>query len=120
MPLTGGQQIEGAELCEIRWWRGYIKAEFYAVELGEGVSASEVERSPQFVWLQNEPPPDGHRRAKAAHDRLVARLGARGWEPLGQAVPWYAQRFRRSVAGLRVLPADGGGAPDSGEGTVGS
>lgn len=33
----------------------------------------------------------------------MSRLKEAGWEPLGQAVPWYAQRFRRRSTGLRLL-----------------
>jgi len=113
VPSTGIRPPESSELCEIRWWRGYIKAEFLAIALGEGGRESEIGRSPQFLWRRVDPPQVGDERAKAAHDRLVARLAEGGWEPLGKAVPWYAQRFRRNTPGLRVLPADGAEAPDS-------
>lgn len=94
------------DVCEIRWWRGYVKAEFYALAVGEDGQESEIGRSPQFFWRGSGPPADDHQKATAAHQKLVARLAAAGWEPLGKAVPWYAQRFRRAATGLRVLPRD--------------
>lgn len=95
---------EGWELCEIAWWRGYLKSEFYAVADGR-----ELARSRSFRWRRERPPGSDHEAARSAHEALVARLEEAGWEPLGQAVPWYAQRFRRQAAGLRLL------APESGQ-----
>ena len=89
---------EGWELCEIAWWRGYFKSEFYAVADGK-----ELARSRSFRWRAEKPPDSDHQAARSAHEALVGRLKEAGWEPLGQAVPWYAQRFRRQSAGLRLL-----------------
>lgn len=88
-------QPSGYEVCEIDYWRGYLKCDFYArsvpVESGQ-----EVARSPLFLWLRNIPPQrDG--KALAAHTALVQRLLDAGWEPHGTRGPWYAQRFRRAV-----------------------
>jgi zinc-ribbon domain len=104
------------DVCEIRWWRGYVKAEFYALALDEDGQESEIARSAQFLWRRSDPPAPDHARATAAHEQLVARLTAAGWEPLGKAVPWYAQRFRRPATGLRVLARDEDtGSPESEE-----
>ena len=93
-----GQAPERWELCEIVWWRGYLKSEFFAV-----AGARELARSPGFHWRSGEPPPQEDAGARNAHDQLVRRLTSLGWEPLGQAIPWYAQRFCRPTAGLRLL-----------------
>ena len=92
---------EAWELCEIGWWRGYLKSEFYAVADGR-----EFARSRSFRWRGERPPASDDEAARAAHEALVARLAEAGWEPLGQAIPWYAQRFRRRSAGLRLLPRE--------------
>jgi hypothetical protein len=91
------------DVCEIRWWRGYVKSEFYAVAVGEDGQESEIARSPQFFWRSDHPPPGDHDKARAAYEQLVARLTGAGWKQLGEAMPWYAQRFRRHATGLRVL-----------------
>jgi hypothetical protein len=98
---------EGWELCEIAWWRGYVKSEFYAVADGR-----EFARSRSFRWRAERPPAPDHAAARAAHEALVGRLKEAGWEPLGQAVPWYAQRFRRQAAGLRLLAGESGEAAE--------
>ncbi|MGH2995248.1 MAG: zinc ribbon domain-containing protein, partial [Gaiellaceae bacterium] len=92
---VGGFASPAQDVCEIRWWHGYLKAEFYALAVGEDGQESEIARSPQFFSRRGNPPTGDHEKATAAHEKLVARLTAAGWEPLGKAVPWYAQRFRR-------------------------
>lgn len=93
---------EGLELCEIVWWRGYFKSEFLAV-----AGKRELARSSRFRWRRGEPPSQTHEGARTAHEQLVRRLTAIGWEPLGQAIPWYAQRFCRQPTGLRLLASQG-------------
>jgi zinc-ribbon domain len=100
-PTQAGPAPERWELCEITWWRGYLKSEFVAV-----TGDRELARSPGFRWRSGEPPPHDDARARNVHDQLVRRLTALGWEPLGQAIPWYAQRFCRSTTGLRLLAGD--------------
>jgi hypothetical protein len=95
----------GYEVCEIDYWRGYLKCDFFARSVAtDGVT--EVARSPLFRWFRNTPPPrDG--KALAAHTVLVQRLIDAGWEPAGASGTWYAQRFRRAIFG------DPAGAPFS-------
>lgn len=108
------------DLCEIGWWRGYVKAEFYAAAVAADGSAYEAGRSRQFRWRKHEPPAREHDQARAAHEDLVRGLRQGGWEPLGDAVPWYALRFRRHATGLRVLAGEleelKAGEEDSAEG----
>jgi hypothetical protein len=91
------------ELCEIACWRGYLKADFYARGLGR--DGEEIARSHMFRWRRDGAPP---REGKflAAYEELVALLAARGWEPVGEPRPWYAQRFRRRLAGVYELAAE--------------
>jgi hypothetical protein len=102
-PPTGGRPGTPWELCEIGRWRGYLKADFYARRIGQ--NGEELARSRMFMWRRDEPPP---REGKflAAHEALVATLRDAGWEPIGQPRPWYAQRFRRQIAGVYELPAE--------------
>ena len=97
---------EAWDICEILWWRGYIKSEFYAHAVGADRGEYEAGRSQQFWWRKTEPPPPDHKGARAAQEALVETLRTAGWEPIGQASLWYAQRFRRHAAGLRVLISD--------------
>jgi hypothetical protein len=84
------------ERCEIEWWRGYVKSDFYAVAFrptGEWYVAG---RSPSFRWRHNEPPPQ-EASGQEEHAELVGRLVADGWEPVGNGPVWYQTRFRRPV-----------------------
>lgn len=103
---AGGFAQQRQDVCEIRWWHGYVKADFYALAIGEDGREAEIARSPQFFWRRDDPPTGDHEKATAAHEQLVAQLTAAGWKPLGKAKPWYAQRFRRNATGLRVLTRD--------------
>lgn len=106
LPFAQPRARESWDVCEIGWWRGYVKSEFYAAALTVDGSEYEVGRSPQFRWRRTEAPPSDHERARAAHAALVDRLAATGWEPVGGGVPWFAQRFRRRATGLRLLQGE--------------
>lgn len=111
---------ESWDVCEIGWWRGYVKSEFYASAISADGAEYEVGRSPQFRWHHPELPPPDHKGARAAHEALVEQLAAAGWEPLGGGSPWFATRFRRLGTGLRLLQveppratADGGDSAEN-------
>ena len=77
----------GLQLCEIRWWRGYLKSQFY-------VEADPPLESRAFRARGS----DGHQpsdEAVAAHAAFVEELVAAGWEPHGSGVHWYSDRFRK-------------------------
>jgi hypothetical protein len=81
------------EACQIECWHGYFKCDFVAIDAGTN---REIARSRLFRWRHSEPPPrDGP--ALAAYRELVGQLEALGWEAIGGAHPWYAQRFRLVV-----------------------
>ncbi|HYY33536.1 MAG TPA: zinc ribbon domain-containing protein [Gaiellaceae bacterium] len=94
------------EDCEIGWWRGYIKAEFYALALHPVFGEYEVGRSRSFWWRRSEPPPTKKGAAAKAHDALVSRLLAEGWETVDFGGPWYARAFRRRTKALVALPPE--------------
>ncbi len=98
----GAHDDEVWETCEIKWWQGYLKSEFFAVGVRPGAEAYEAHRSPMFRWWHRSSPPQKGRIA-AAHQVLVDKLVADGWEPVGRGGPWYAQRFRRLL--FTSLPA---------------
>jgi hypothetical protein len=106
VPFPGNRPYEHWDVCEIGWWRGYVKSEFYAIALGPDRREYDAGRSRSFLWRKAAPPPPEHDRARAAHEALVQKLVDSGWEPLGKANPWFAQRFRRHTTGLRVLSGE--------------
>lgn len=96
--VTGG----GIERCEIRWWRGYVKAQFYAHAVTtEGLEVV-VATSPMFWWRHVEPPAPT-KAAVAARMALVETLVAGGWRvesTPGDAAadaPWFAGTFHHRV-----------------------
>ena len=91
------------EQCTIRWWRGYVNSDFYAVRSTDEEGLDVVATSPPFRWSKAADPPQGG-KAAAAHDALVESLLADGWEPHGAPATWYGWEFRR--ASTRP-PADG-------------
>ena len=96
----GAERASAWDYCEIRWWRGYLKADFYAHVFTENGGGLDIARSPTFWWRRDEQPAPVD-AALVAHVTLVRALVDSGWEPFGEATPWYARRFRRR----RVLGA---------------
>jgi hypothetical protein len=99
----------GIEHCEIRWWRGYLKSQFYAQAVTkEGIEVV-VARSPMFRWRHAEPPAPT-KAAVAARMALVETLVAQGWrvEPTPRdsvtRAPWFAGRFRYRVRATSRAP----------------
>jgi hypothetical protein len=103
---SGRTTRERWDVCEIGWWHGYVKADFFALALGADQNDFEAARSPQFWWVRSDPPASDHDGAREAHEALVHKLLDNGWEPMGRGAVWYAQRFRRPAGSLRVLGAD--------------
>jgi hypothetical protein len=80
--------------CEIAWWRGYVKSDFYIVVQGPEGAGYKVSRSPSFRCPSGEEPPQTD-AIVAAHAVLVESLAAEGWNDVGVGESWYAHRFRR-------------------------
>jgi hypothetical protein len=107
------------ETCRIVFWRGYVKCAFYAAPKG-----GEQFGSPLFRSRERSPLQSG--RALEAHQALVERLKAEGWEPVARGSAWYELTFRRRdwspVEELpteelppAVSPAEGHAAPPTPE-----
>jgi hypothetical protein len=88
--------IEAA--CEIRLFRGYVKAQFVAVSLQQNGSGPRAfGESPWFRWpkvdsLSSVP------EIVTAHDQLLESLTRRGWVRCGRGSEWYGDRLERAVA----------------------
>jgi hypothetical protein len=109
-PSWNGQPLEAAraeatvrqayeavrlEFCQIGWWRGYVKSEFYADAIGPEGDRYRAGTSPAFRWWRSTPP-ERTKAAVAAHEALVAKLLRAGWEPEEQGFEWYEARFSRT------------------------
>jgi hypothetical protein len=89
-----GAAIPSWSFCEIAWWRGFVRSEFYVRSL-DGSEAPPW-RSHGFRWRRQERPPETE-ETLAARDEVIAKLVADGWEPIGAGNAWYAHRFRRRL-----------------------
>ncbi len=88
---TETRQTGAEEACEIVWWRGYVKSQFY---VQSDSPLDEVLMSRLFRFRgSEEPEPEG--AAADAHRALVEELRAAGWVPDGRGEQWYSERFRR-------------------------
>ena len=86
--MTDREGTGAFETCEIVFWRGYFKCAFYAVfQAGEPVG------SPYFRSRDGFPTQSG--APLEAHQALVERLTAEGWEPATRGRAWYSLSFRR-------------------------
>jgi hypothetical protein len=91
--------------CWIAVWRSGTTAEFRAV-VGEGPKRWVVGRSPAFDVPATGPIPDDA-PARAAHEELIDRLRALGWEPTGgESDVWYQLRLeQRTAEGRLAVPS---------------
>ena len=92
---AAAEEWAGWEFCEIDWWRGYVKSHFFAKTTTPGETDYVVRESSMFRWRGNGIP-DATPAITAAHEQLIERLRAEGWEDdPGTSTNWYAQTFRR-------------------------
>jgi hypothetical protein len=90
------------ETCEIAFWRGYAKGQFYAAGVAPGVKrAYAVAVSPSFRVRRGEGVPETQ-TAVAALDTLIKTLLEAGWTPQGRGDKWYVRRFARRSSGRRA------------------
>ena len=93
--MVAAEEWAGWEFCEIDWWRGYVKSHFFARATTPGETDYLVRESSMFRWRGNGVP-DATPAITAAHEQLIERLRAEGWEDdPGTSTNWYAQTFRR-------------------------
>jgi hypothetical protein len=82
-----------APTCDIRFWRGYRKAAFFArtIDAGEEVAVAE---SPMFRARGNGVP-ERTDEAAAAYAVLVDRLEDEGWRRVATGSAWFDATFAR-------------------------
>ena len=82
------------EFCEIAFWRGYVKASFYARVFDEDGEPVAIAQSPHFRPKGKEDP-DATDQAVAAYEALRTQLEREGWEYAGDGPMWFATVFSR-------------------------
>jgi uncharacterized protein DUF4115 len=87
---AGSNEARATERCELRVWRGYRSAAFYAVDEDEAVIATSVE----FRSRGREP--QETEAARQARTNLCLELEQSGWKrQAGEGEAWYAAQFVR-------------------------
>jgi hypothetical protein len=87
--------LDGPDGCEIRLWRGYTTAQFYAVVGGPGDDEWVIAVSPSFRWWRKGSPPEERDDVAASHTTLRAELRDAGWELVRTGGEWFASSLRR-------------------------
>src|SRR5919197_3435411 len=81
--------------CEIQFWRGYLKAAFFARVFAEDGEPLAVAESP-FFRARGNGIPDETDEAVAAYRALRERLEASGWQYVASGKSWFADTYARS------------------------
>jgi hypothetical protein len=83
--------------CSIALWRGYVTAQFYALDSNGGgiLFLSPTFRTWRLPWQPSMPMREDP-RALAAFEALEAQLRSRDWVCMGSepGADWYESRFR--------------------------
>ena len=98
-PAPTTEHRASSTACEIRWFRGYVKSQFYA-ELRDGPSRepNALASSQWFKWREGAaPPPDPE--IVAVRDELLKVLRVAGWQPCGRGAEWYSDRLEKGIPG---------------------
>ena len=82
--------------CEIRLWRGYRKANFFACVLSDDGEPLAVAESPSFRAHGNGVP-EKTADAVAAHEQLRAQLEAAGWRYAASGRTWFGDLYSRPL-----------------------
>jgi hypothetical protein len=85
------------DLCQIVFWRGYLKSGFYARSFDEEGHEVAVAESPLFRGERNGIPYEGE-SAVEAYEALVEQLQADGWTLAERGDDWFSATFRRDHA----------------------
>lgn len=86
-------EVSTEQLCEIAFWRGYLKAGFYARAFDEEGEEVAVGESSLFRSHGNGIP-DQTEKAVEAYEALVEQLKREGWKPLRRGETWFGSVFR--------------------------
>jgi hypothetical protein len=75
-------------------WRGYLKSQFYAIELGAPQAPRVFAESPLFR-IRGGGPPSQNEASADAHAALIANLEQAGWCVVAWGPRWYHVEFER-------------------------
>jgi hypothetical protein len=78
--------------CEIRWWRGYVSSQFWAMARNEDAEVT-IAVSPSFRWRKSDSPPELP-AATSALRALVESLEQEGWTVAGHGDQWFSVRMQ--------------------------
>jgi hypothetical protein len=81
--------------CYVRLWRGYVKAQFYAIEPSATRARRVIAESPLF-WKRGGEPPTKHGAPASAHAALIADLERDGWRVVARGSPWFHVQLERA------------------------
>jgi hypothetical protein len=93
-PATSMRRPRG-EVCEIAFWRGYVKGTFYARIFDDDGQPVAIAQSPPFRHRGKEDP-EATDQTVAAYESLRAQLERSGWEYVSGGDTWFGTVFRRS------------------------
>lgn len=82
--------------CEIRVWRGYRKANFFACVFSDDGEPLAVAESPSFRSRGNGVP-EKTAEAVAAHEQLRVQLEAAGWQYAASGRTWFGDLYSRPL-----------------------
>jgi hypothetical protein len=100
-PRISSQPRPEFEVCQISYWRGYVKSQFQAITEREGEML--VILSSPFFRAGSATPTQDDARAVAAHSALTEDLSSYGWEITGCGPNWHETTFRQRIAHRRFL-----------------
>jgi len=87
-------QMEVDHVCEITFWRGYVKAAFYARLVGDSNPLAAVAQSPYFRH-RGATLPESAGDALSAYEALRQQLEHAGWQHVRPGRVWFADVFSR-------------------------
>jgi hypothetical protein len=92
-PAATQRQPDG-QVCEIAFWRGYVKGSFYARAFDQDGEPVPIAQSPYFRSHGSDEP-EATDQAVAAYEALRNQLERAGWEYARDGASWFATVFSR-------------------------
>lgn len=90
------QRLQSSPECRITWWRGYVTAQFQAVERRAGAETT-IALSRTFRWRSSDPPAETE-AAQQALAELVKKLEQQGWTFADRGDDWFALHLTRRAS----------------------